>query len=449
MVLKKLSLPRRTFLRGAGATLALPFLDAMVPALVAKTDQVNARRCFGAVYAPNGFIESEWTPQSEGAVFELTPILSPLAPFRDRLLVLSGLANRPADAVAGEGAGDHARAGATWLSGVHVKKTEGAPEAGITVDQLLATELGGDTQLPSLELSLESRELVGACDLGYSCAYTAAVAWRTPTMPLLPEHDPRALFERLFGSTDSTDPRVRLLRLQQNLSILDVIKERLVRLQRSLGTGDLTRLDEYLEAVRSVEHRIQTAEEHGLSDLSVVDRPAGVPEAFEDYATMMTDLLVIALQADLTRVFTLMIGGELSSRSYPQIGVPDGHHGISHHQYDPVKMAKCAKINAYHYQLFARLLTKLAATPDGEGSLLDRLTVLYGTGLGNSDRHTHFNLATVLISSGRDGFKAGRHLRFPTSTPLSNLHLSLMTRLGRAADRFGDSTGRLTELEGI
>jgi hypothetical protein len=443
-----MSLPRRTFLRGAGAALALPFLDAMVPAMAKAQDgSASAKRGFGAVYVPNGFIESEWTPRLDGAAFELTPALKSLGSFRDRLLVVSGLANRPADALPGEGSGDHARAGATWLSGVHIKKTEGAPEAGPTLDQLLAAELGRDTQLRSLELSLESRELVGACDLGYSCAYTAAVAWRSPTIPLLPEHDPRALFERLFGAADSTDAGVQRMRRQQNLSVLDAVREKVVRLERALGPGDLTRLDEYLDALREVERRIQTAEQEHASDLGVIERPAGVPDTFEDYATLMMDLLALALQTDLTRVFTFMIGGELSSRSYPEIGVPDGHHAISHHQYDPAKMAKCAKINGYHCQLFARLLTKLAAVRDGDGSLLDRLTILYGTGLGNSDRHTHFDLGTVLISSRHDGFRPGRHLKLPTNTPLSNLHLSVLTKLGRAADRFGDSTGTLGELD--
>jgi hypothetical protein len=449
MIVMKKHLPRRTFLRGAGTALALPFLDSMVPALFAsRAADAQFRRCFGAVYAPNGLIASEWTPAAEGSAFEFSPILQPLAPFRDRLLVLSGLANRPADALPGEGSGDHARAGATWLSGVHVKKTEGAPEGGVTIDQILAQMSGGETQLASLELSLESRELVGACDLGYSCAYTGAIAWRSPTMPLLPEHDPRAVFERLFGATDSTDAAVRSARLRQNRSILDAVTEKAARLQQNLPAGDRTKLAEYLEAVRDIERRIQKAEEQSRREIETVERPAGVPDTFEDYATLMFDLLVMALQADLTRVFTFMIGGELSSRTYPQIGVPDGHHGVSHHQYNPEKMAKCAKINTYHCELLARFLSKLQSTRDGTGSLLDRTTIVYGTGLGNSDRHTHFDLGTLLIT-GASGFRGGRHVRYPKDTPLSNLHLSVLMNMGARVEMFGDSTGTLKELSGL
>lgn len=447
MIVMKKHLPRRTFLRGVGATLALPLLDGMMPAL-AKTRE-TARRCFGAVYAPNGLIAEQWTPAIDGAAFEFSPVLQPLAPFRDRLLVISGLANRPADALPGEGSGDHARAGASWLSGSHVKKTEGAPEGGVTVDQVLARELGRETQLASLELSLESRELVGACDLGYSCAYIGAIAWKSPTLPLLPEHDPRAVFERLFGATDSTDEHVLAARLRQNRSILDAVKEKVSALQRLLGPADSTRLTEYLDAVRDVERRIQKAEEHSRRDIEIVERPAGVPDTFDEYAALMFELLALALQADLTRVFTFMIGGELSSRSYPQIGVPDAHHALSHHQYDPAKVAKCAKINNYHCELLAHLLRRLQSTHDSEGSVLDRVTMLYGTGLGNSDRHTHFDLGTVLISSGADGFKGGRHVRYPTETPLSNLHLSVLRDMAVPVERFGDGTRILGELSGV
>jgi len=448
MIVTKKSLSRRTVLRGLGAVVALPFLDGMFPAFAAAIDKTGAAvaRRLGVFYLPNGVIMDKWTPATEGAGFEWTPTLAPLAPFRDQLLVLSGLVNKPAVPYPNEGAGDHARASATFLTGVHAKKTEGADiQAGISMDQIAAKELGKETQLASLEMTLEYTEMLGACDAGYACAYSNTIAWRSPTTPLPMEIDPRAVFERLFGDGDSTDRAARLSRIAEDRSILDSLARDVTRLGRGLGARDRSKLGEYLEAIRDVERRIQRAEEQSTRELPVIEQPAGIPPTFEEQAKLMFDLLALAYQADLTRVSTFMMGHEVSSRAYPEIGVPDAHHPLSHHQGDKEKIAKCTKVNLLHAQMFAYFVEKLRSTPDGDGSLLDHSMLLYGGGISDGNQHSHLNLPLVLLG-GAAQFKGGRHIQYPKDTPLANLHVSVLDKLGVRVDGFGDSTGQLEHL---
>jgi hypothetical protein len=446
MIITKTCLPRRTFLRGLGAAVALPLLDSMVPALRAATRVKPARR-LGIIYVPNGVIMNQWSPAAEGAGFEWSPTLQPLAPFRNQVLVLSGLDDHPALPQPNEGAGDHARAASTFLTGVHVKKTEGADiQAGISMDQIAARELGKETQIASLEMTMEYTEMLGACDAGYSCAYSNTIAWRGPSTPLPMEMDPRAIFERLFGDGDSTDRASRLTRIREDQSILDALVEDVARLGRRLGPRDRSKLAEYLEAIRDVERRIRKAEEQSARELPVLARPAGVPESFEDHSKLMFDMLALAYQADLTRVGTFMMGHEVSSRAYPEIGVPDAHHPISHHQGDVEKIAKCAKVNVFHMQMFTYFLEKLRSTPDGEGSLLDSSILMYGSGMSDGNQHNHLDLPVLLVGGAAGQLKGGRHVRFPKETPVTNLHLTVLDKLGIPIDNFGDSTGKLAEL---
>ena len=447
-LITKKHLHRRTFLRGLGVSLALPLLDGMVPAFAAGRTPV-ARR-LGAVYVPNGVEMRMWTPKGEGANFPLSPILEPLAPFKDQTFVLSGLADKVAVPAPGEGIGDHARASSTWLTGVRVKKTEGPDiRAGVSLDQLAAQHLGKETQLASLELALDSVEVVGACDAGYSCAYANTISWRTPTTPLPMENNPRAVFERMFGASDSTDPATRQARLAQDRSILDFVTDEVKSLNRALGGGDQGKLSEYLEAVRDVERRIQTAERQSTRELPVVEQPMGIPDTFDAHARLMYDLMALAYQCDLTRVATFMIGKEVSGRSYPQIGVPDGHHACSHHQNDPAKLEKLAKINRYHMEHFAYFLDKLRNTPDGDGSLLDHSIFVYGSGISDGNIHFHLDLPTLVVGGGAGTLKGGQHLRYKNDTPLANLYVSVLDKLGLPMDQFGDSTGKLDYLTGI
>ena len=446
MIITNKVLPRRTFLRGIGAAVALPLLDSMVPVLGAAARIKPARR-LGVVYVPNGIIMDRWTPAAEGGGFELTPTLQPLGSFRNQVLLLSGLNDNPAIPLPNEGAGDHARAASTFLTGVHVRKTEGADiQAGISMDQIAARELGKETQIASLELTLEYTEMLGACDAGYSCAYSNTIAWRSPNTPLPMEVDPRAVFERLFGDGDSTDRASRLARIREDQSILDELIDDVARLDRGLSARDRSKLSEYLDAIRDVERRIQRAEEQSARELPVMDRPAGVPASFEAHAKVMFDMLVLAYQADLTRVATFMMGHEVSSRAYPEIGVPDAHHPISHHQGDVDKIAKCAKVNIFHMQMFAYFLEKLASVHDGDGSLLDSSMILYGSGMSDGNQHSHLNLPIMLAGGGAGHVKGGRHLRYPKNTPVTNLHLTLLDKLAIPMDSFGDSTGQLHEL---
>jgi Protein of unknown function (DUF1552) len=442
MIISKMAIPRRTVLRGIGATLALPLLDSMVPALTAlsKTAAKPVNR-LGVVYVPNGMIMPNWTPAAEGAAFELTPTLSPLAPFREQLLVVSGLNCIPTP---GRPGGAHAKASTRFLTDVSPPTSETQLDAGISMDQIVAKELGKLTQFASLELAIESGDTAGACDQGFACAYTNTISWRSANTPLPTQNNPRAVFERLFGDSGSTDPRVRLARMQRERSVLDSVTEEVARLRGDLGQGDGAKLTEYLEAIRDVERRIQMAEAQSGQELPVVENPGGIPATFDEHVKLMFDLEVLAYQCDLTRVITFMMGREFSGVTYPQIGVADAHHPISHHQNEPEKVAKVAKINAYHTGLFAYLLDKLRSTPDGDGSLLDHMTMMYGAGMADSNAHSPYNIPLVLAGGAAGQLKGGRHLRYK-DTPLANLHLTLLDKFGVQWDRIGDSTGRLDD----
>ena len=448
MIVTKKALSRRTILRGIGTTVALPLLDAMVPALTAlqRTPARPVRR-LGVVYHPNGVIYETWLPQGTGRSFQLSPVLQPLAPFREQLLVLTGLASQQAEAL-GDGGGDHSRATGTYLTGVHVRKSDSVVGNGISMDQIVAKSLERETQLSSLQLTADDNSLVGACDIGYSCAYSSTLSWLTPTLPLMAENNPRVVFERLFGSSDTTDPRVRAARLRQDRSILDSVGARVRQLQQKLGVQDNTKIDDYLTSLRDVERRIQKAEEQSQA-IPDVAQPAGVPDGFQPHVELLYDLQLLAYQSDLTRVITFMYGREQTGRPYPQIGINEPHHPLTHHQGNVEKMAKCTRIQTYHVALFASYLEKLAATPDGDGSLLDHTILLFGSGISNSDRHTHGPLPTLLVGGGAGAITGGRHVVYPENTPLTNLQLSLLAAMGVRMDQFGDSSGRLTELSGL
>jgi hypothetical protein len=445
MVMKK-AISRRTVLRGMGTAVALPLLDAMVPALTAQVKTpARAVRRLGVVYHPNGVIYENWLPKGVGRNFTLSRTLAPLAPFRDQLIVVTGLSSHQAEAL-GDGGGDHSRASGSYLTGVHVKKSDSVVENGVSMDQIAARSFEKETQLSSLQLTADDNSLVGSCDVGYSCAYSSTLSWRTPTLPLLAENNPRVVFERLFGSSDSTDARVRESRLRQDRSILDSVTSRVKQLQQKLGPTDNTKLSDYLESLRDTERRIQKAEEQRTKQGPDVEQPAGVPDGFEPHVQLLYDLQVLAYQSDLTRVITFMYGREQTGRAYPQIGIPEPHHPLTHHQNDAAKMEKCTQIQLYHVALFAAYLEKLRTTPDGDGSLLDHMMLLYGGGISNSDRHTHGPLPTLLLGGGAGALTGGRHLVYPEDTPLTNLQLTLLDRLGVPAETLGDSTGQFTEL---
>ena len=444
MIVTRKHLPRRAFLRGVGATLALPLLDGMVPAFASAAERRATRRLTIA-YVPNGIQMEQWTPAVDGAAFELTPILEPLAPFRDRTLVVTGLANKPAMPETGEGTGDHVRAAATYLTGVHPKKTEGPDiRAGISMDQIAARTLGEGTQLQSLELCLDSNELIGACEAGYSCAYANTLSWRNETTPLPMENQPRAVFERLFGDSDDTTASARQARLSEDRSLLDSLIDQVRGLERRLSVRDRAKLSQYLEAIRDIERRIQAAEAQSALELPAMERPTGgIPSTFAEHARMMFDLQLLAFQCDLTRVTTFLMSREVSPRTYTEIGIPDPHHGLSHHQNNPVAMQKLAKINRYHVEQLAYFLDKMASTPDGDKTLLDHSTILYGCGISDSNLHTHDNLPILVIGGGAGTLVGGRHVRVRKDTPLTNLQVTLLENLGVPDDHLGDSTGRL------
>jgi hypothetical protein len=443
MIITKMALPRRTFLRGMGAAVALPLLDAMVPALSAQSRTAAAPvRRLGFVYIPNGAIMEQWTPAAEGKTFELSTILKPLEVHRDRITVVSNLDSRPAEAAEGEGSGDHARASAVWLSGVHPKRTEGADvRGGKTIDQMAADVLGRDTQLRSLEIAAEDFTAVGGCDIGYACSYVNTLSWRTPTTPLPMQTDPRVVFERLFGEGLGAEQRRR--QLTQDQSILDAIVGQIGQLQKRLGPADTARVTEYLDSVREVERRVQTMEARVAEHIDVPSMPIGVPDLYDDHVRLMYDLLVLAFQADVTRVSTFMLAREASTRTYNHIGIPDPHHAISHHGNAPDKIEKHAKINTYHVSLFGHFLDRLRSTPDGDGTLLDHSLVLYGGCISNGNLHTHGPLPTVLAGGACGELPGGRHIRSAADTPLANLLVSILEKVGVEADRIGDSTGRL------
>jgi hypothetical protein len=436
MMITKMSLPRRTFLRGLGTAMALPLLDAMVPAFTAAANTAaNPVKRLGVVYVPNGMAMDSWTPAADGSAFELSPILQPLAPFRDRTLVLSGLN-------AQGGNGSHSRASTTFLTGLPPRVAPGGGGlAGTSIDQLVAKEFAKDTQLPSLELALDGREEVGSCDFGHPCIMSNTISWHSATMPLPMENNPRVVFERLFGDVGSTESTARLAHFKRDRSILDSVTAAAADLNRALGPADRTRMGEYLDGVRDIESRIQKAEDQGDAELPIVMQPAGIPATFEEHAKLMFDLQVLAYQCDLTRVITFMVGREFSGRTYPQIGVPEAHHPLSHHQYDPAKIASMAKVNAFHVSLFAYYLSKLRATKEGDGSLLDHVLILYGAGMSDSNAHDPNNIPVLLVG-GADQIKGGRHLKYAGDTS-ANLLVSMMDKLGVPIDHVGNSNGEL------
>jgi hypothetical protein len=450
MIITKKALARRTFLRGLGTTLALPLLDAMVPALSAgPTSAAKPVVRLGFIYHPTGAIQNRWVPATEGAGFEFSPTLKTLEPLREHVNVLTGLAQVQARAL-GDGNGDHAREGAVWLTGVHPKKTEGVGiRSGISVDQIAAQHFRESTQLASLELGTESPSLAGGCDSGYSCAYTNTVSWRSATNPLPMEFNPRSVFERLFGDGESSDPKTLGARLEERRSLLDYAAGSIDRLQTRLGPGDRAKLSEYLESIRDIERRIQKAEQENAGQrlqLPVMARPNAVPEMYEDHCKLMFDLQVMAYRADLTRVITFMLAHAGSNRAYPGIGISDGHHSLTHHQQIPEKIEKVAQIDAMFVRMFAYYLEKLKATPDGDGSLLDHMAIVYGSGTGDGNAHTHHDLPTLLAGGAAGKIKGGRHLRYPKDTPLNNLFVNLLDKAGIPTEKFGDSTGQLEHI---
>ncbi len=447
MFLTKKAISRRTILRGAGTAIALPLLDAMIPAFAPAATTAPVKR-FGVIYHPNGVIYDKWLPTGSGSNFELSPTLKGLEPFKDKVIVITGLFSDPAEPY-GDGGGDHSRACGSYLTGVHVKKSDSLLENAVSMDQIAAKAFESETQLSSLQMTADENSLLGSCDLGYSCAYSATVSWLTPTLPLMAENNPRVLFERMFGASDSTDSRVRAARLKQDRSLLDSVNDRVSQLQRKLGTSDNRKMDDYLTALRDVERRIQKAEEQSSKELPDVHQPAGIPDNFVDQVRLLYDLQLLAYQSDLTRVITFLYGREQTGRPYPQIGVPEGHHPLTHHQNDPVKMEKCTRIQRHHIELFAEYLGKLRDTPDGDGSLLDHVILLFGSGISNSDRHTHGPLPTFLVGGGAGTLKGGRHLVYPEHTPLTNLQLTLLNKLGVPAEKLGDSTGQFKELSAL
>jgi hypothetical protein len=429
-------------------TLALPLLDAMTPAISSSVGAKPVVR-LGFVYVPNGIIMDKWSPAAEGRDFPFAPTMKPLEPYRDRLLVLSGLAQVNGRAL-GDGAGDHARAGATFLTGVHPKKSETNIRAGISADQVAAQELGKYTQLASLELGIESNQLAGGCDSGYSCAYTNTISWRSEMTPLPVENNPRALFERLFGDGESTDAAARLALLEKQRSILDYVSGSIDRLGKSVGPSDRAKLTEYLDSIRDIERRIQKAEQQNAAlKLPVMERPTAVPDEFEDHVKMMMDLQVLAFQTDMTRVISMMMAREGSNRPYRSIGISDGHHDCTHHQNNQEKIDKIIKINELHVKMFAYMLERMKATPDGDGNLLDHSMVLYGSSISDGNRHTHHDLPVVLAGGGGGHVKGNRHVVYPKDTPLNNLLLSMLEKAGVPVEKLGDSTGKLDCLSNV
>lgn len=442
MIITKKSLDRRTFLRGAGAALALPLLDAMVPAMTAEAaTAAKPVRRLGYVYIPMGSNLAKWTPAVEGPLQELSPTLGSLRPFLDQITVISNLELRNAYS-----AGNHATANAAFLSAAKAKMTEGSDyELATTVDQIAAKRIGAQTPLPSLELTMDLMTTVGNCDNGFACVYQNNLSWSSPTSPLPAEAHPRLVFERLFG--DGRSAAQRRLELERNASILDWVREDIARLQHSLGPEDRGKVSEYLDTIREVERRIQNAERRTAdSPEPDIDRPVGVPAAYADHARLMFDLQVLALRGDLTRIITFQLARETSNRTYPEIGVPDPHHPVSHHANDPEKLEKLAKINTFHMSLFAYFLERLRSTPDGSGTLLDHCLYLCGSGMGNPDVHDHVELPILVAGGGAGTHRGGRHIRYAEPTPLANLHVTLLDKVGIPLDAFADSTGKVKEL---
>ena len=442
MIITQKHVSRRTILRGMGAALALPLLDGMVPAFAAPAPV----RRFGAIYVGMGMNMHTWSQATAGDL-EMNLILQPLEPFRDRLVVVSGLDN--IQALSNADAGQHPRAQSSWLTGCRAKKTDGPDiHLGISLDQIIAKEFARDTQLGSLELALEPTEIVGNCAYGFSCAYNNTISWRSPTTPQPMENNPRNVFERLFGASDSTDPAVRRRQLRRHASILDSVTEQVRGRGKGLGPRDNQKLADYLDAVRDIERRIQKAEEQVDMALPLVEQPVGIPDSFAEHSKLMFDLQLLALQTDLTRVFTLVIAREGSTRSYPETGVTDSHHPLSHHQNNAGKLERLAKVNAYHVSQLAYFLEQLQSTSDGEGTLLDTTMLLYGSGMSDGHMHLPKNVPSLIVAGRNFGITGNRFLQYPPDdgTPLANLQLALLEKLGLPVEKFGDSDGMLTGL---
>ena len=443
----KKALPRRTVLRGMGSLVALPLLGAMVPALTATGHTAAAPISrLGFFYAPNGMFLPNFHPTGNGGRdYKITRILGPLKDYREQMIVVSGLSNNGLVSP-NEGGGVHTRAHGGWLSGVLPKRTEGADiEAGKTVDQFAADVLGKDTSLRSLELTTESNFTVGNCENGYSCTYQNSTSWRSPTTPLYHERDPRVVFQRLFGDGGSVE--ARLAQMQTDRSILDSVTDSINQLERKLGPSDRVMMEEYLDAVREIERRIQrTVQNNASGPLPTAQQPAGVPDTYEEHVDTLFEMLVLAYQADITRVSCFQMARELSGRTYPHIGVPEGHHTVSHHQLNPHNIEQYTKINIHQVSLFSKLIDRMHNTPDGDGSLLDHSIMMYGTGMGDGDHHTPYDLPVILVGGGSGQMKGGRHIKYAMHTPFMNLGLTLLDKVGVQVDSISDSTGLLTNL---
>ncbi|OFW28786.1 MAG: hypothetical protein A3J28_06190 [Acidobacteria bacterium RIFCSPLOWO2_12_FULL_60_22] len=439
MMIFKKAIPRRAFLRGLGATIALPLLDGMVPAFAGALDTAAKPALrISYVYLPNGMIRDSWLPATEGANFEMTPCLKELAAFRNQMVVLSGLDGGP------EFVGGHQRGSAMWLTGAEPKKSLNDVHAGISVDQVLAREFGKHTQVDSLELCIEdAAEIAGQSNAGYNAAYTNTISWRSPVMPLFMEHKPRAVFERLFGDGESTEPAARLARIRKSRSILDFVSEDAARVLAELGANDRTKVSEFLDAIRDVETRVQKAEENASVELPKMERPVGIP-AYEDHVKLMFDLLVLAFQTDMTRVSTFMLAREYSELVYTNLGITEPHHPLTHHRGIPERIEQTRKIDIYHTKLFAYFLERMRSTRDGDGSLLDHSLIVYGAGMGDGDIHNQWNMPIALLGGGMGKIKkGGLHLQYPKGTPFSNLHVATLNLAGMQTEKFGISTGPL------
>ena len=440
------ALPRRSFLRGLGTTaIALPFLDAMTPAFAAKTaTKAPVRMAF--VYVPNGINPSDWNPTYEGKLGELPRILKPMEPFREDFTLMGNLTHNGGRALL-DGAGDHGRCCGAYLTGVQPKKSVIDIKAGISFDQIVANKIGSQTRFPSLELGMEDARQAGDCDSGYSCAYTNNLAWRSETQPLPPILDPRALFERLFGNGTALTPEARARQSKYRRSILDFVTTDTKRLESDLGPTDRRKLDEYLSSIREIERQIHKAETDNAHVDPHMDKPYGIPADFAEHFKLMTDMMTIAFQSDMTRIITFLVTHEGTSRSYREIGIPDGHHPLTHHMGKPDLIEKVVQINTYHMQQFAGWIEKMKSIKDGDGTLLDNSMIVYGAGLSDGNRHTHEDLPTLIAGRGGNYFKPGRRIVHRKETPMCNLFLTMMDRMGVPVDNFGDSTGRLDSVD--
>ena len=439
MFITKRHVPRRTFLKGVGATIALPLLDAMIPAHTALANTAAAAKPRMAfIYFPHGAVMDKWTPRADGANFDLPPILKPLAPFQKQLTIISGMENKSAIA-----APVHAITPGTWLSCVPPRISHD-PFGGVTADQIAAQHIGQDTPLPSLEVGTEEQGGEGSCDRNYGCSYGKTIAFRTPSTPLPMEHNPRKVFQQLFGHGDT--PAERGAIAVENASILDLVTRDAADLKRTLGARDRALIDDYLGTVREIERRIQKISQRDLSALQLPDAPAGIPSAFDEQMNIMFDLIALSFQANLTRVASFMMAAEVSNQPYTHIGIPDAFHPLSHHANNPAKMERLSKIQIYHSEVFAKFLKKLADTPDGVGNMLDNSVILYGSNMSNSNQHDHFPLPTAVLGGGCGKLKGNLHLRVPDKTPIANLHLTLLDRVGVPMDKLGDSAGKFSEI---